>query len=136
MSNFFEKWANESNEHQKLVAQERLIVETTEMIHAKMEALGVNRVQLAERMGKSKAYVSQLLSGSRNMTLRSLADICFALELGAPVFSFKPSQGALSQSDDWEYSGNIVKMSEYRAKAQAVDISEVELEDGWMRAAQ
>lgn len=38
-----------------------------------------NKAQLAERLGKSKAYVTQVLSGSRNMTLRTLADFAFAL---------------------------------------------------------
>jgi len=88
MSNFFEAWTNESEEHQRLVAQERLILEVTESIHGQMQAMGVNRVQLAERLGKSKAYVSQLLSGNRNMTLRSLADISFALHWDIPSFSY------------------------------------------------
>ena len=62
MSNFFEEWVNESEEHQRLVAEESLILDVTEKIHAKMEALGVSRTELAERMGKSKAYVSQLVT--------------------------------------------------------------------------
>jgi transcriptional regulator with XRE-family HTH domain len=36
---------------------------------------GVTRQELADRLGKSKGYVSQLLNGERNMTLRTLADL-------------------------------------------------------------
>lgn len=39
----------------------------------------VSRAGLAKRIGKSKAFVTQLLSGSRNMTLHTFADLAFAL---------------------------------------------------------
>ena len=115
MSNFFEKWANESKEHQKLVAEESLILDVTEEIHAQMEALGVNRAELAERMGKSKAYVSQLLSGSRNMTLRSLADISFALGLDIPKVVFSELDCATEETDEWRSSDNVIPVRDYRA---------------------
>ncbi len=60
-------------------AREDLIYNVTEDILVQMEDLAITKVELARRLKKSRAYVSQLLSGSRNMTLASLADICFAL---------------------------------------------------------
>lgn len=134
MSNFFEKWANESKEHQKLVAEESLILDVTEEIHAQMEALGVNRAELAERMGKSKAYVSQLLSGSRNMTLRSLADISFALGLDIPKLTFPTVDAHPATNGEWEVSGNVIRMSDYCARAEAVPAPECATDDGWLRA--
>ncbi len=63
-----------------ILGQERLILEVTEMICETMEEAGISRTELADRLGKSKGHVSQLLDGSRNMTLRTLADIFTVLE--------------------------------------------------------
>ena len=134
MSNFFEEWVNESDEHQKLVAQERLILEVTESIHEQMQAMGVNRTQLAERLGKSKAYISQLLSGSRNMTLRSLADISFALHKDIPSFSYDSCAEVAYENGDWQHSGNVVRMRDYHARTESIETTEYETDDGWMRA--
>jgi len=136
MSNFFEEWVSESEDNQRLMAQERLILEVTESIHEQMKAMGVNRVQLAERLGKSKAYISQLLSGSRNMTLRSLADISFALHKDTPSFSYDSCAEVAYENGDWKHSGNVVRMCDYHARAETFEASECETEDAWMRAVQ
>jgi transcriptional regulator with XRE-family HTH domain len=39
----------------------------------------VNKTDLADRVGTSKSHVTNLLSGSRNMTMHTLADLTFAL---------------------------------------------------------
>ncbi|WP_160142011.1 helix-turn-helix domain-containing protein [Nitrincola tapanii] len=62
-------------------AREELIYNVTEDLLVQMEDLSVSKVELARRLGKSRAYISQMLKGSRNMTLASLSDICFALGL-------------------------------------------------------
>jgi transcriptional regulator with XRE-family HTH domain len=64
----------------RLLEQERLILQVTERICAIMEEQKVTRSCLAKRLNRSKGYVSQLLDGSRNMTLRTLADVLTALE--------------------------------------------------------
>jgi transcriptional regulator with XRE-family HTH domain len=63
--------------------QERLILATTERICEIMEQDGISRKSLAEALGTSKSFVTQLLDGSRNMTLRTLSDVF--LELGYAV---------------------------------------------------
>jgi transcriptional regulator with XRE-family HTH domain len=68
-----------------LLSQERLIVEVTEKIAEALEASGLNQSELARRMGRSKAFVSQILSGGRNLTLRTLADVAWALDADARV---------------------------------------------------
>jgi antitoxin component HigA of HigAB toxin-antitoxin module len=67
-------------EYQRLVEQESLILEATEMLSELIEQSGENRKELAETLGRSKGFVTQILSGDRNMTLRTLADFAFALE--------------------------------------------------------
>ncbi len=63
----------------RLLAQEELILEVTEALCGLLEKEGVSRAQLARRLGKSKGFVSQLLGGGRNLTLRTLADVLGAL---------------------------------------------------------
>ncbi len=73
-------WLEADPEHHKLFEQERLIVDVAEEIYAVMErGEGMSRAGLAQRLGKSKAFVTQILSGSRNLTLRTIADIAGAL---------------------------------------------------------
>ncbi len=70
----------QSPENQQGLEEERLITEISENIWALLNEKGVLSAQLAEKLGKSRPFVSQLLDGSRNMTLRTLADIAYALD--------------------------------------------------------
>ena len=70
--------------------QERTIIETTELLCELLAAAHVTRAQLAEKLGKSKGLVSQLLDGSANMTLRTISDVCLALG-----YQFHPSVSAI-----------------------------------------
>lgn len=79
MTNFFEKWRDENNERKRLYAQEKYILDISEKLWEQLEKQDISKTQLANRLGKSKSYVSQLLNGSRNMTIRTLADISFVL---------------------------------------------------------
>ncbi len=81
MTDFLERWANKDPENAKLVAEEWFITEVTEVVWASMEQAGVSKSELARRLGTSKGHITQLLGGSRNMTLRTLADICHVLEM-------------------------------------------------------
>jgi transcriptional regulator with XRE-family HTH domain len=66
-------------EHDQLLDQERLILYVTETVVGLLTETKMTRQELADRLGKSKGYVSQLLGGERNMTLRTLADLGHAL---------------------------------------------------------
>jgi transcriptional regulator with XRE-family HTH domain len=48
---------------------------------AYMEREGINRTQLAERLGVTKGYVSQILNGNFNYTLKRLIDLALAIGL-------------------------------------------------------
>ncbi len=69
-----------------VLEQQHLILDVTEMIVELMNERGVTRSELADRLGKTKGHISQLLSGSRNLTLRTLSDIFVALD-----FRFLPT---------------------------------------------
>jgi transcriptional regulator with XRE-family HTH domain len=66
-------------EFRKLLAQEELILEVTETICDILENEKISRKELADRLGKSKGFISQLLNGGRNLTLRTVADILYVL---------------------------------------------------------
>ena len=82
MSTFEElkRWLNESSSE---VEAERLILEVSELILEQMEQADISHTELARRLGKSKSHVSRLLNGDRNMTLRTLAKICYSLSYRA-----------------------------------------------------
>ena len=50
-------------------------------VHKAMDEQGVTQVQLAQRMGCTQQYVSNLLKGSSNMTLETIARLEEALDL-------------------------------------------------------
>lgn len=69
----------EDPEFAKLMAEEDLIMQVTETLCELLEKEKVSRKELADRLGKSKGFVSQLLNGGRNLTLRTVADILHVL---------------------------------------------------------
>ena len=76
---------------QKFMKQEELILDVTEQVWGYLEAHKMKRKTLARRMQRSEGHISQLLNGSRNLTLRTLSDI--AHHMGAEVtISIKESK--------------------------------------------
>lgn len=65
----------ESQEGARLFQQERAIYEITELIEQRMKENGISRSQLAEKLGKTKVWVAQLLDGEANKTIRTVADV-------------------------------------------------------------
>ncbi len=63
---------------QLLFQQERAVLLATEEILQLMEREGISKADLAKALGKSKAHITQALSGGRNMTLRTLAAFAWA----------------------------------------------------------
>ena len=59
-------------------AQERAIVAVTEAVERAIEQAGISRTEIAKRLGASKGHITQVLSGTRNMTLRTLGDLLWA----------------------------------------------------------
>lgn len=72
---------NAQPERERDLARGAYLFRVTEDILVAMEDQGVSKAELAQRLGKSKARISQLLGGSTNMTIGTLADIAFALGL-------------------------------------------------------
>jgi transcriptional regulator with XRE-family HTH domain len=63
----------------RIYEREALAFEASELISRLMEEQQVSKTDLARLVGTSKSHVTQLLSGSRNMTVHTLADLAVAL---------------------------------------------------------
>jgi len=57
---------------------------------------GITRAQFAEKLGVTKGYVSQILNGNFNATLKKLIELSLAAGQ-APVLGFKPLETILSE---------------------------------------
>src|SRR4030043_1665081 len=79
----------EDPEFARLMAQGDLIMEVTETLCELLEKEKVSRKELADRLGKSKGFISQLLNGGRNLTLRTVADILHVLGYRASLTAHK-----------------------------------------------
>ena len=77
---------------------ERVIVDLTEDICQIMEDKGISRADLARQLGRSRAWVTKLLRGDRNLTLKTIVDILW--ELGyKPNVAVEPGYDSLEVWD-------------------------------------
>jgi transcriptional regulator with XRE-family HTH domain len=74
-----ERFERSSTENRRLLRQEELILEVTEALSAAIQESGLTRSEVAKRLGKTKGFISQLLAGGRNLTLRTVADVADAV---------------------------------------------------------
>lgn len=72
-------------EVQKLYEEEGLVLEVTEAICELLQKQNVKRVELAKRLCVDKSYITQLLDGSSNMTLKTISDVLFCLDSRAKI---------------------------------------------------
>lgn len=103
----------EDKREEKAFARESLIYNVSEDLLVIMEQLKVSKAELAKKMGKSKAHISQLLCGNRNLTIGTLSDICFELGLEAkvefPGFDLKNPE--YQQPVKWQHAVLVKKVA-------------------------
>jgi transcriptional regulator with XRE-family HTH domain len=78
-----EQWFEEllsADENAPDALTEDLLLDVTEQIYCRMRDRGLRPSDLAARLGVSRAFVSQLLNGKPNMTMRTLVSIAHALD--------------------------------------------------------
>lgn len=78
-------------EFRKQYAVERLIADASQFICDQLELRKMKQADLARLLNKTPAFVSQLLSGKTNMTVRTLAEIANALETTVKISSSEES---------------------------------------------
>lgn len=80
MNDYITSWLKENAEHEVEFRREQLIIAVSEIVCERLEEKKISRASLATKLKRSAAYVSQLLRGSRNMTLATLSDLALALD--------------------------------------------------------
>lgn len=106
----YELLESSSVENRRLLRQEELILAVTEALSESLLEKGITKRELAERLGKSKGFVSQLFAGGRNLTLRTVADLADALDSRitvqvVPVSTGQSIQiGTLGNAASWQSS--------------------------------
>jgi transcriptional regulator with XRE-family HTH domain len=81
----------EDPEFRRLLAIEALTAEAAEVIAGLMAEQKLSKADLARRLHKSRAWVTQLLSGRANMTVRTLAEVAYALNSEVKLQARTPS---------------------------------------------
>jgi len=68
-----------SVKNRRLLRQEELILKAATALSEMLEREGVSKVELVNRLGRTKGFVTQILAGDKNLTLRTIADVAGAL---------------------------------------------------------
>jgi len=68
---------------------ENILLEVGENIALFMKEQNLSRAQMADRLGVSRAYVTKILNGNPNLTIKSLLSLSDVLEKDL-VISFRP----------------------------------------------
>jgi len=63
---------------------------------------GINQTALAEKLGVSRGYISQILNGNFNYTLKKLIELSLALNK-APSFEFKNLDSFIKEDNQRRY---------------------------------
>jgi len=87
-----EQLLSQTIDGKKELIRQELIVSVTEQLWEAMGNANISKADLARALNKSKSHVTQLLSGERNMTLATLADLADAIGLRVQVRLAEPAQ--------------------------------------------
>ena len=104
-----------SETENRAYARDELVYNVTEEILIILEDSDISKKELARRLGKSKSFVTQVLSGARNMTLGTLSDICFALGV-KPCVTMRQDKNLPSYLDSG-WTSESANSKEYREVA-------------------
>jgi transcriptional regulator with XRE-family HTH domain len=87
-------------EYRKLYAIEGLIADTAQMIWELLERKDMRQADLARLLNKTPAFVSQLLNGKANMTVRTLAEVVYTLGATVEINAHDESTSRCEAVDD------------------------------------
>lgn len=66
-------WFRETPDSLRYLAEERALIEATELIADRLEERGMKRSALADRLGIGRSEITQRLNGKRNLSIKTLA---------------------------------------------------------------
>lgn len=107
--------------------EEAAIFEFTENIVLHMEQLRMNRAQLAKRLNTSKAYITKILNGNANFTIKSMAAIAHALGCELTI-GLRPKESAslsLNPHSQSLAAGAVVYLPSFKRNASQGKIGHI-----------
>jgi transcriptional regulator with XRE-family HTH domain len=110
----------EDPEFRRLLAIEALVAESSEVIARLMAEQNVSKADLARRLNKSRAWVTQLLSGKANMTVRTLAEVVYALDAEVKLHAQPPSWKMAGKPVGAGWQPIVFKMDKYVVESPMV----------------
>ncbi|MBS9534346.1 helix-turn-helix transcriptional regulator [Mycobacterium sp. M1] len=78
-------WFESTPEREAMLAEERLVLSATEIVHEALDRAGVTKRELAARLNVKPSEISQRLSGRRNLTFRTFAAMLHKLGMRAEL---------------------------------------------------
>jgi len=103
----------EDPEFRRLLTIEALVTEASEIIARLMAEQDVSKADLARKLNKSRAWVTQLLSGKANMTVRTLAEVVYALDAEVKLNAQPPSWKMAGKPLGAGWQPVVYKMDDY-----------------------
>ena len=93
--------------------RERVILELAILIRRLLKEKGLTKADLAARLGRSKAFVTQLLNGRANMTIRTASDVLcvlgHSLNVGAGPLELRATvTQPVKPAMDWQSRSGVV----------------------------
>ncbi len=86
------------------------------------ERKGINQTQLAEELGVSKGYVSQILKGEFNYTLKTLIDISLAIGI-VPKIEYKSIESVIEEDNKTQYLQNHYLLFKETGKVATTELA-------------
>jgi antitoxin component HigA of HigAB toxin-antitoxin module len=122
MANAIIENLNPHSEEAKFYLQEKLILEVTNHIAELMEKYKVRKSDLAQRLGKSKGYVTQLLNGNANMTLRTISDVFWALDSALEVNSV---EFKVPSSSNYKIGFGVIQLEAWKQENVTISLQDL-----------
>ena len=79
---------------------EELLYDLTETIYERMKQKGISQRELAKRLGVSDAYISKILKGNENISLKTLLKLALALGLNVEIKMQPIEQRSYRKNDE------------------------------------
>jgi transcriptional regulator with XRE-family HTH domain len=104
----------------RLLSIEALVAEASEVIARLMAEQNVSKADLARRLNKSRAWVTQLLSGKANLTIRTLAEVVYALDAEVKIHAQPPTWKMAGKPLSTGWQPVVFKMDNYLVESPMV----------------
>ncbi len=123
----------EDPQFRRLLSIESLVTQASETIARLMAEQSVTKAGLARRLNKSRAWVTQLLSGKANMTVRTLAEVAYALGAEIKLDAQSPGWKASGKPSAPPWQPMVFKIDDYLVESPIASEQLFRLETGQMK---